>query len=76
MTFATFQTGDETCDLCHHKCQRTYPMTHYDKTAKHFRPVRACVTCLGPSEQHAYIDTRIAQMIRFPKGRAVELPDE
>ncbi len=75
MTFATFQTGDETCDLCHGKCQRTYPMTHYDKTLKHFRPVRACVTCLGPTESPARgLWTRLD--LQFPKGRAVEYPNE
>jgi hypothetical protein len=74
MTFATYQTGDEVCGLCGSKCRQTYPMTHYDKTLKHFRPVRACVACLGPTESSARgLWTRLD--LSFPKGRAVALDE-
>lgn len=35
------------CEVCGETVRQLYPVTHYD--GKHFRPVKACITCCGPA---------------------------
>lgn len=69
----TEQQSPDRCDLCLEQ-RRTYPLTHYNRERRRWQPVRACLDCMGPGddEYRGYL-SRLD--LRFPKGRAVELPE-
>lgn len=52
MTFLLERAGTLTCDVCHEKVAKLYPLTRHD--GKHFVPVRACLPCCGPSSNETF----------------------
>jgi hypothetical protein len=78
MSFLT--TGDEICGLCGDKVRQLYPLTHYDPKIRRWRPVRVGRCCLGEWNEYGLgyqrHQVRLDQMLRFPKGRAVEPSSE
>lgn len=62
----------ETCEVCHEHVARTYPLTHHN--GKHFVPVRACRSCLGPNEYDHHM-TRIDFRAPKRRGRLDEMLD-
>lgn len=60
----------ETCEVCAEKVSRLYPLTRHD--GKHFRPVRACRSCLGPNE-YDHNMTRIDFRAAHRRGRLDEM---